>query len=162
MRQMVRKRTKLRQDSKKEIIFIRRCQRVLRSSDVIYIYIYIHACMHTYIHTYIHVVLHSCNGARRINLYIFKIFLKIYIHTYIHFQLVHSLCPFTYSIKFIPVFFSSSGILHQLLNKTGHGLAKTGHGPHSSKIVVLLYVLFVSYRSMYCLNVNVYCTSATG
>ena len=40
-------------------------------------------------------------------------------------------------------------------------LAKTGHGPHSSEIVVLLYVLFVLYRSMYCLCVNVYCTSAT-
>ena len=36
------------------------------------------------------------------------------------------------------------------------------HGPHSSKIVVLFYVLFVSYRSMYCLCVNVYCTTATG
>jgi hypothetical protein len=31
-----------------------------------------------------------------------------------------------------------------------------------SKIVVLFYVLFVLYRSMYCLCVNVYCTSATG
>ena len=31
-------------------------------------------------------------------------------------------------------------------------LAKTGHGPHSSKIVVLFYVLFV----LYCLCVNVY------
>ena len=41
-------------------------------------------------------------------------------------------------------------------------LAKTGHDPHSSKIVVLFYVLFVLYRSMYCLCVNVYCTSATG
>ena len=41
-------------------------------------------------------------------------------------------------------------------------LAKTGHGPHSSKIVVLLYVLFVLYRSMYCLCVDVYCTTATG
>ena len=41
-------------------------------------------------------------------------------------------------------------------------LAKTGHGPHSFKIVVLLHVLFVSYRSMYCLCVNVHCTSATG
>ena len=40
-------------------------------------------------------------------------------------------------------------------------LAKTGHGPHSSKIVVLLYVLFVSYRSMYCLCVNVYCHRVT-
>ena len=28
-------------------------------------------------------------------------------------------------------------------------LAKTGHGPHSSKIVVLFYVLFVLYCSMY-------------
>ena len=36
-------------------------------------------------------------------------------------------------------------------------LAKTGHGPHFSKIVVLLYVLFVLYYSMYCLCVCV-CT----
>jgi len=41
-------------------------------------------------------------------------------------------------------------------------LAKTGHGPHSSKIIVLFYVLFVLCRSMYCLCVNVYCTTATG
>ena len=34
-------------------------------------------------------------------------------------------------------------------------LAKTGHGPYSSKTVVLLYVLFVSCCS-------VYCTSAIG
>jgi hypothetical protein len=42
-------------------------------------------------------------------------------------------------------------------------LAKTGHGPHSSKIVVLFYVhvLFVLCRSIYCLCVNVYCTTAT-
>jgi hypothetical protein len=41
-------------------------------------------------------------------------------------------------------------------------LAKTGHGPHPYKIVVLFYVLFVLYRSMYCLCVNVYCTSSNG
>ena len=40
-------------------------------------------------------------------------------------------------------------------------LAKTGHGPHSSKIVVLLYVFFVLYCSMYCLCVNVYCHRVT-
>ena len=40
-------------------------------------------------------------------------------------------------------------------------LAKTGHGQHSSKIVVLFYVLFVLYRSMYCLCVNVYCHRVT-
>ena len=40
-------------------------------------------------------------------------------------------------------------------------LAKTGHGPQSSKIVVLFYVLFVLYRSMYCLCVNVYCHRVT-
>ena len=50
--------------------------------------------------------------------------------------------------------------------------AKTGHCPHSSKICVLFYLLFVSCRSVYCLCrlcrsvyclcVNVYCTSATG
>ena len=40
--------------------------------------------------------------------------------------------------------------------------AKTGHGPHSSKISVLFYILFVLCRSVYCLCVNVYCTTATG
>ena len=39
--------------------------------------------------------------------------------------------------------------------------AKTGHGTHSSKIVVLFYVLFVLYCSMYCLCVNVYCHLVT-
>ena len=41
-------------------------------------------------------------------------------------------------------------------------LAKTGHDQHSSKIVVLFYVLFVLCRSVYCLCVNVHCTTATG
>ena len=40
-------------------------------------------------------------------------------------------------------------------------LARRGHGPHSSKIVVLLYILFVLYCSMYCLCVNVYCHRVT-
>jgi len=40
--------------------------------------------------------------------------------------------------------------------------AKTGLGPHSSKIFVLFYVMFVLCRSMYCFCVNVYCTTATG
>ena len=40
-------------------------------------------------------------------------------------------------------------------------LAKTGHGPHSSKLDVICVVLllFVLFR---CLCVNVYCTTATG
>ena len=33
--------------------------------------------------------------------------------------------------------------------------AKTGHGPHSSKIFVLFYVLFVLCRSVYCVCVCV-------
>jgi len=41
-------------------------------------------------------------------------------------------------------------------------LTKMGHRPHSSKIFVLFYVLFVLCRSVYCLGVNVYCTTATG
>ena len=49
-------------------------------------------------------------------------------------------------------------------------LAKTRHGPHSSRLVivsfyvlfVLFCVLFVLCRSVYCLCVNVYCTTATG
>ena len=36
------------------------------------------------------------------------------------------------------------------------------HDPHSSKIFVLFYVLFVLCRSVYCSCVNVYCTTATG
>jgi len=41
-------------------------------------------------------------------------------------------------------------------------LAKTGHGPHSSQIVAVFYVLFVLCRSVYCLCVDVCCTAATG
>ena len=41
-------------------------------------------------------------------------------------------------------------------------LAKTGHGPRSSKMFVLFYVLFVLCRSVYCLCVNVLSTTATG
>jgi len=33
--------------------------------------------------------------------------------------------------------------------------AKTGHGPYSSKIFVLIYVLFVLCRSVYCVCVCV-------
>jgi len=40
--------------------------------------------------------------------------------------------------------------------------AKMGHGPHSSKIFVMFYVLFVLCRSVYSVYVNVYCTTATG
>ena len=40
-------------------------------------------------------------------------------------------------------------------------LAKTGQGPLSSKLVVLFYVLFVLYCSIYCLCVNVYCHRVT-
>ena len=41
-------------------------------------------------------------------------------------------------------------------------LAKTGHGQHSYKNFVLFYVFFAFCRSVYCLCVNVYCTTATG
>ena len=40
--------------------------------------------------------------------------------------------------------------------------AKTGHGLHPSKIFVLFYLLFVLCRSVHCVRVNVYCTTATG
>ena len=40
-------------------------------------------------------------------------------------------------------------------------LAKTGHGPHSTKIFMLFYVLFILYCSMYCLCVNVSCHRVT-
>ena len=40
--------------------------------------------------------------------------------------------------------------------------AKMGHGPHSSKIFVFFYVLFVLCCSVNSLRVYVYCTTATG
>ena len=40
--------------------------------------------------------------------------------------------------------------------------AKMGHGPPSSKMFVLFYVLFVLCHSVYCLCVNVHCNTATG
>ena len=40
--------------------------------------------------------------------------------------------------------------------------AKTGHGPRSSKLFVLFYILCVLCRSVYCSCVNVSCTTATG
>jgi hypothetical protein len=39
--------------------------------------------------------------------------------------------------------------------------ATMGHGAQSSKIFVLVYVLFVLCRSVYCFCVNVYCNTAT-
>jgi len=40
-------------------------------------------------------------------------------------------------------------------------LAKTGHGLHSSKLVVICVVLLL-FVLFYVLCVNVYCTTATG
>ena len=39
--------------------------------------------------------------------------------------------------------------------------AKTGHGPHCSKLFVL-FCVFVLCRSVYCVCVTVCCTAATG
>jgi hypothetical protein len=39
--------------------------------------------------------------------------------------------------------------------------AKMGHGPYTSKMFVLFFVLFVLCCCMYCLCVTVYCTTAT-
>ena len=41
-------------------------------------------------------------------------------------------------------------------------LAKTGHGPHSHTLLCSSMYFFVLCRSVYCLCVNVYCTTATG
>ena len=38
---------------------------------------------------------------------------------------------------------------------------KTGHGPHSSKLVVIGVVLLLFVLLLYCLYVDVYCTIAT-
>jgi hypothetical protein len=74
-----------------------------------------------------------------------------------------------------------SVLFRQLQGKCHGYTPKTGHGPHSSQLVVTcfvlsLFVLFCCYCvvlllfvfcyylccSMYCLCVNVYCTTATG
>ena len=41
-------------------------------------------------------------------------------------------------------------------------IAKTGHSPHSSQLVVIVLFCYYLCCSMYCLCVNVYCTTATG
>ena len=41
-------------------------------------------------------------------------------------------------------------------------LAKTGHGSHSPKLLFFSIYCFFLCRSVYCLCVNVYCTTATG
>ena len=53
------------------------------------------------------------------------------------------------SLRFFPTF---SSVVRQ---KGRVKPAKTGHGPHSSKMFVLFYVLFVSCRSVYCVCVCV-------
>jgi len=80
---------------------------------------------------------------------------------------MYSYCMFTYLLRaswhssaslteVFPAFFLSCNANARVSS------AKTGHGPHSSKLFVLFYVLFVVCRSVYCVCANVYCTTATG
>jgi hypothetical protein len=72
---------------------------------------------------------------------------------YLHRASLHSLVTLT---EVFPCFFLSCKANARVQ------LTKRGHGTHSSKILVLFYIFFVLCRSMYCLCVNVYCTTATG
>jgi len=67
--------------------------------------------------------------------------------TYLHRANWHSLTTLT---EVFPCFFLSCKANARVKP------AKLGHGPHSCKIFVLFYVLFVLCRSVYCLCVNVY------
>ena len=71
---------------------------------------------------------------------------------YFHFASWHSSATLT---EVFPCFFLSC--------KTNARVkpAKKGHGPHS-KIFLSFYILFVLCRFVYCLCVNVHCTTATG
>ena len=40
--------------------------------------------------------------------------------------------------------------------------AKKGHGPQTPKLFVLFFILFVLWRSVYCVCLNVYSITATG
>ena len=76
----------------------------------------------------------------------------------------HSVLFSRFSVLFPRLFRAFSSVVHCFfLGCKANAraiLVKTWHGPHSSKIVVL-YVLFVLYCSMYCLCVNVYCHRVT-
>ena len=67
------------------------------------------------------------------------------------------LCIFIVWLPSLRFFRAFSTVVRQM-----PGFNYTGHDPHSSKIFVLFFVLFVLYRPVYCLCVNVYCTAATG
>jgi len=71
--------------------------------------------------------------------------------TYVH--VVQTDPSFSYLTEIFPYFFLSCKA------NVSVKFTKTGHGPHSSKLVV--FVLFCCY-SMNCLCVNVYCNTATG
>ena len=64
----------------------------------------------------------------------------------------------TLRLPWLMFFRAFSSVLGQMPLKP----ANMGHGPHSSKIFVLVHVLFVLSRSAYCVCVNVHCTTATG
>jgi hypothetical protein len=57
------------------------------------------------------------------------------------------------------IFHAFSSVVRQM---PGYNPQRWGTAPHSSKIFVLLYILFVLCRSVYRLCVNVYCATATG
>jgi hypothetical protein len=87
------------------------------------------------------------------------------------------LCHFIHFTIFSPLLISSSSrflrLFHLPFSYLGPYIlsckanarvkpAKMAHGPHSSKTLMLFDVLFVLCCSVYCLYVNVYCTTATG
>ena len=87
----------------------------------------------------------------------------VYVFLFVHAFLLLSMYTYCclrilrrgYSAEVYPCFFLGCRANARVI------LAKTGHGPHSSKNVVLFYVLFGLYCSMYCLCVNVYCHRVT-
>jgi hypothetical protein len=100
------------------------------------------------------------NGFNKLTLRIFNlcIFIAMSVYSYCMFMYLnraswHSSATLT---EIFPCFFLSCKANARVKS------AKKGQGSQSSKIFVLFYVLIVLCRSVYCLRVNVYCTTVTG
>ena len=97
----------------------------------------------------INAILHACHLCMFIVIYVFLLLcLCILIVCFCIFHRATWLSSATLTEVF-PCFFLSCKAIARV--KT----AKTGHGPHSSKIFELFYVLFVLCRSVHCVRVCV-------
>ena len=108
-----------------------------------------------FFYQYIYIYIYGCIPVQYCNL---CIFIVMSMYSYCMFMYLHR-ASWHYSATLTEVF--SCFFLSCKANARVKPV-KMGHGLQSSKMFVLFYVLFLLCRSVYCLCVNVHCTTATG